>query len=60
LRQRKGKAGETFVKIRLFRRPDRKDKLDRVERAYRAMIAEREMDQKRQLWFCMRMHTKDF
>jgi len=47
------------MKIRLFRKPDEKEKTDRIERAYRAMLAEKEMEQKKQCWFCMRMQTPD-
>lgn len=47
------------MKIRLFRRPDEKEKTDRIERAYRAMLAEREMTKQKECWLCMQTRTPD-
>jgi len=38
------------MRIRIRRKPNRKSDPERIERAYRAMLLERDLEKKRELW----------
>lgn len=42
------------MRIRIRRKPNRKSNTERIERAYRAMLLEQELEKNKEHWFHMR------